>query len=321
MEKSPIDKMNADRELKIAKIRHRFAIYVLLAILGCCISGNLYGQEEQCVTAEYTYRSPNESDNPNQVKRKAFRKAREKALADAFGSLENSETSVSVSNVDGKSSSKYYKRHESIVKAEWLKTIKETILKEPEYKDKFWECKVRVEGLARPVNTAGIDVEYHILCGGTERHHESDRFKDGERIFMRFKSPAAGFLAVYMSDDTAAYRLLPYKRQGDYIYRVEADKEYLFFDENIRYQDGEGKDKNTRLYKNDKNSESEDWDVWVVFSPNEFSKANDNKGEKLENKLEISNNLPLGNFEDWLYNCRTQDNQMCVKHSVITISK
>ena len=77
-----------------------------------------------------------------------------------------------------------------------------------------------------------IDLQTVILRNGIDEKSASTDFKDGDDLFLSFQSPVNGYLSVYLVDaENNAYCLLPYRAQQAGIYKVEANRRYLFFKE------------------------------------------------------------------------------------------
>lgn len=173
-------------------------------------------------------------------------------------------------------------------------------------------CKVK--GEAREIVSAGIDFQAHILRNGTEDKFESEQFRSGDDLYLSFKSPVSGYLAVYLIDaESQAYCLLPYRNQTDGIYPINANQRYLFF--NIKeatlierpYVDE---------YVMTCEQESEQNQIYVVFSPNQFVKAADNQTKEL-----LPRDLPFEDFQKWLVKCRKHDKDMNLQMIPIVILK
>ena len=132
-------------------------------------------------------------------------------------------------------------------------------------------------------------------------------FNSGENIYIRFKSPSAGYLAVYLLEAKQVSCLLPYKQMTEGAFQVEAGKEYILFDPET--------DKRCRSpYKMTTGMSAETNELVLIYSPHVFYKANDNKGGF--NQVNTLSNLA---FNEWLLKCQEQDEEMVVKKEVIKI--
>ena len=70
--------------------------------------------------------------------------------------------------------------------------------------------KVRVVGRARNYSTEKMDIRYTFVRS-VEDLESPVTFRDGNDIYLRFSSPVAGSLCVYLVDeDQNAFCLLPY---------------------------------------------------------------------------------------------------------------
>ena len=268
------------------------------------------------VKAAYTYVSDNGDESRNKAVQTALLRARYEALKDVFGERVAGSTNMTTSNSQGVSSIKMWTHSGSELRADWLKTIKEDV-REVTFRDGFWNVSVYVEGMAREV-VAHADMECHILRNGTDLRHEDDRFRDGDRICLMFQSATKGYLAVYLLDETGAYCLLPYREQADGIYKIEANRKYVFFSEEYAGHGEEDFDLEV-VVKTDKSQETDE--LCVVFSPRYFTKPVDQEGCQLGDGYVQPRNVSLEKFNDWLYKCQRTDAQMYVERKVITVKK
>ena len=171
-------------------------------------------------------------------------------------------------------------------------------------------CKVK--GKAREIISAGIDFQARILRNGTDDKFESDQFRSGDDLYLSFTSPLSGYLAVYLVDaDGQAFCLLPYRNQSDGIYPVKANQRYLFFNTKEASQ-------NERPYVDEYvmtcNRSSEHNQIYVIFSPNQFTKAVDN-----QSNADLPRELKFEDFQKWLIKNRKMDKGINLDKKLITI--
>jgi hypothetical protein len=254
-------------------------------------------------------------ESPKHAIETAFLRARYEALKESFGERVSSQTNMTLSNENGHSSVKFIQRGGSEIKADWLKTIKEEVL-DQRLKDGFMIVTVYVEGMARETVSAGVDFEYHILRNGTTLDKEDDNFNDGDRICMTFQAPVNGYLAVYMLDESRAYCMLPYKEQVDGVYRIKANKQYVFFAK--EYAVGEEQLYNVNNFAIT-NKAVEENEVCVVFSQHPFTKKTDEEGKQINSRFKLIRNVDIETFNDWLYKCQSNDPKMRVDRRTIII--
>lgn len=283
-----------------------------LLLIAIIFPFHLIAQKVKTVEGEYTYHVP-ENISLNEAKRTALERAQIQALANEFGTIVSQDNTTRIENRNGKSHTDFISISGSDMKGEWLETIgtpKYVVFYEGE--QLIISCQVK--GKAREILLSTIDYQAHILCNGTEERFESDRFKDGDALYLSFQSPAKGFLAVYLLDaENHVSCLLPYRNQQSGIYPIEGNRQYLFFNRDTAL----GEDRSTvdEYYMTcDRISEYNQF--YIIFSPNEFTKAAD--------KASLSNSprqLPFKDFQKWLTKCRKLDNKMTVKKIGITVEK
>lgn len=289
-------------------MRKTFLTYLLLSFVAVA-----FAQKTQKVTATYTYYA---SDNVTleEAKRTALDRAKISAIADAFGTLVTQSNSTVMVNQNGQTDSRFFSLGGSEVKGEWIETTRE-----PEYDIKYegsmLVVSVEVSGIIREITSAGIDVIAKILRNGTEERFESTDFRNGDDMYLYFKSPVDGYLTVYLLDETTqeVYCLLPYKASGEGAYRIEHDRPYILFSAKHEQENPNIVDE----YALTCNGETEYNDIYVIFSPNAFAKANTNE----TSSDIIPRQLSYNQFQKWFAKIHKKDVHLTSHFKQISISK
>ncbi|MEG0468171.1 MAG: DUF4384 domain-containing protein [Mucinivorans sp.] len=241
----------------------------------------------------------------------AVQRAKIQALADRFGTNISQNTSTIIKNHNEKNNISILSLASSDVNGEWISDTKEPRI-EVDTQDNTFVVTAWVEGKARELTSAGIDVVAKVLRNGTEDKFEDDEFNSGDDLFLCFESPSDGYLAVYLVDDSQqAYCLLPYQRNTTGRTMIKGGKRYLFFSQKHSPTKEEIVDEYGLICE-----KTEEYNrIYILFSPNEFSKANDaeSSGEMLPRVL------PLENFQKWLTKSRIKDSAMQVVTKIIAI--
>ena len=287
-------------------LRFFFIIFLLMPLL------STFAQKIERVHGEYAYQVP-DNISLEEGKRTALERAKIQALADAFGTLVSQSNSTIVKNEEGKSSVDFLSIGGSDVKGEWIET-----LGEPKF-DIFYEnnaliIKATIDGKAREIKNASIDFEAKLLRNGTDLKFESDEFRNGDDLYLYFKSSINGYLAVYLLDETTqqVFCLLPYKSSGEPAYTIGHDKPYVFFS----CQKADRNPNAVDEYNMTCEHSLEQNTIYIVFSPNMFAKAN-TKNEDAG----LPRQLPLKEFQRWLGKCKTKDTEAQIKSITIKIYK
>ena len=272
-----------------------------------------FAQKTQKVTASYTYYAP-ENVTLEEAKRTALDRAKISAIADAFGTLVTQSNSTVMTNQNGQTDSRFFSLGGSEVKGEWIETIKE-----PEYKISYEVdmliVSVTVSGRIREITSAGIDIVAKVLRNGTEEKFESYEFRNGDDMYLYFKSPVDGYLVVYLLDETTqeVYCLLPYKASGDGAYPIEHDKLYILFSEKHETNNPSIVDEYTLTCSR----ETEINDLYIVFSPNLFTKANAEE----EAKDLLPRQLHYEDYNKWMNSLRNNNKNLSIRNLQLTINK
>jgi len=290
----------------------RHTILILFLLFGSI--GGIQAQQTKKVRGEYTYHAP-ENVTLEEAKRTALERAKIQLIAEEFGTVVTQTNTTFVENTDEESSVEFRSLAASDVKGEWIETIGT-----PEYSISYEQnmlvVKVHVEGRIREIKTAKVDFTAKILCNGTEDRFESSDFKDGDKLYLSFSTPTDGYLAIYLLDTNRnAFCLLPYPDDTDGKVFVKHGNRYVFFAIDKKLQ---SKKENTPVHEYKMTCEKgmESNFIYIIFSPNAFTKASDTMTD-----VSLPRMLPYANFQDWLSRCRRKDKEMIVEVRQITIRK
>lgn len=268
-------------------------------------------QKTERVTATYTYYAPEEVSIA-EARRVALQRAQLQAIADAFGTIVTQTNATTVKNENGKSDVSLLSLGASEVKGEWLRTDGEPEY-EIAYEDGMLAVTVRVKGVIREIVNAAVDFQARVLCNGTEDRFEQDRFRNGDDLYLSFQSPVDGYLTVYLlAAEGTAYCLLPYRGDTGGRVAVKGNRRYVFFSVDDVPAGEQGM---VDEYVMTCGNREELNQIYVIFSPQLFTKAVDYAGEGVQPR-----ELPYEEFQQWLFNCRKQDREMRVEVKHIVIS-
>jgi hypothetical protein len=286
-------------------------LLLLVCVTAFCVAGDIVR-----VATIYEYVSNNPNEGPEQAKINAFVAAKQKALEERFGlDVSKITNTLQINRNDGKevkSSSNVFSIGEVAVRGEWIETISEQVLSQS-YVNGFWVVKVKVEGRARNYSTEKADIQYTFLKD-VDDMDAPVAFRDGSDLFLRFISPVAGQLCVYLVDETQnAYCLLPYMNNQTGSQRIDANKEYIFF--STKY------DNDADEYTLNCERSLEHNAIYLVFSPNDFTKAVDKQGGKNFRDEQLPRELTYEALMKWLTKNQTCDENMVVRREVVTIRK
>ncbi len=265
------------------------------------------------VTGEYVYYAPS-SVTLDQAKQIALDRAKVQLIADEFGTIVGSTNITRIENTNGSSDIQMLTLGESEVKGEWLETIGNPIY-EIGYENDMLFVKVSISGKIREIVSASIDIKAKLLKNGVEDKFESDQFRSGDDMYLSFQSPVDGYLTVYLYDgDDTVFCLLPYQSQSVGQISVQANKRYVFF--SCR----ESQNISSNLVDEYALTCAKDLELnrlYVIFSPNLFSKAIDSQSDIIS----LPRMLKFNEFQKWLSNIRTKDTQTVLNTIDITITR
>ena len=177
----------------------------------------------------------------------------------------------------------------------------------------FWHVKVYIAGRARNHSTEKPEIQYTFINNAHDKQNR-DQYYDGDDIFLRFSSPVSGALCVYLVDaEQNAYCLLPYQSSTIGYQKIDANQEYLFFSTST--------DPNADEYTLNCMQSSEQNALYVIFSPNTFTKAADQQAGKNWRDEQLPRFLSYEDLMKWLARNQTRDENMVVRREVVTIRK
>ena len=277
---------------------------------------NLSAQKTEKVCGEYIYYAP-ENVSLERAKKTALERAKLKALADEFGTTIRQDIVTVLENANEKSSVRFLSLGGSVVKGEWLEDI-DIQYEKPYYEQNMQIVSVSVCGKAREITTPIIELTAKVL---NKSQYETDNFHHGEDIFLAFRSPVDGYLAVYLEDDSETVScLLPYPDDPTGKVPVKAGKEYTFF--STKHADRTEKQFVKEYYLKCDSKSIETNFLYIIFSPNEFTKANDvQRGKRNKNDDKLPGELSFSDFQKWLAKNKQRDKDMQEEVKSLTIRK
>ena len=264
---------------------------------------------EEIVSAEYTYTvRDNENITFGEAKRKCIELAQAEAIRNKYGEIITSDFIDSRVNKDGESSDSYYWENTvARAKGVWLGNSEGFPKFDVAYSDGFIVFTAKVQGLAREIIQSTIDLKWSIMKDGINDRVTADTFDSGERFYVNFRSPADGYVAVYLLEgDDVTSCLLPYSKDPDGRCPVKAGRDYVFFDKNT--------DPYAPHYVLKTKYAQENNQLIIIYSPNSFTKCNDKVTEKNRPR-----SLNTSEFQKWLLGCQRMDNDMVVNKKWIKI--
>ena len=286
---------------------------IIYTLLICLVS---FAGDIKHISITYEYISDNPNETPEQAERTAIQMAQQKALEEHFGldvvgitstMQRNRQEGLQVSSI-----SDVFSLRETSVRGEWIETTSQKVLNKI-FEKGFWHVKVYIAGRARNHSTEKPEIQYTFINNAHDKQNR-DQYYDGDDIFLRFTSPISGALCVYLVDaEQNAYCLLPYQSSTIGYQAIDANQEYLFFSTST--------DPNADEYTLNTMQSSEQNALYVIFSPNTFTKAADQQAGKNWRDEQMPRQLSYEDLMKWLARNQTRDENMVVRREVVTIRK
>lgn len=267
-------------------------------------------QKTRTVSGDYTYYAPSDV-TLDQARQTALSRAKQQLIAETFGTVMQVNSSTSVSNSDGVSSINYMSAGASEVKGEWVETIGEPRY-DIRYEQQMLVVTVSVKGRVREMLGARAGFRVSVLKNGTESKFEADEFRDGDDLFLSFRSPDDGYLMIYLYDGAQEVcRLLPYAGQKTDFQRIEAGKRYIFFSSGDA--DYGIPSSSIDEYVMTCRGKSEINRIYVIFSPEPFLGAPADGSD--------SGIIGYPSFQKWVADSRVRDGKIQIDIKDILIRK
>lgn len=268
------------------------------------------------ICGEYTFIAPGNISLEN-AKEIAVERARIDALAAQFGRTVTQQTATVIRSEIEAFDARFLSLGGSEVRGIWLEDTREPTI-EPRFEQGTFVVRVsNVCGRARAITNVAIDVDARVLRNGTDAKHEDNNFRHGDDLFLSFRSPINGFLAVYLVDESlTAFRLLPYGNDTRGVgASIIGGQDHIFFSRrHIECRDEAAMVDEYQLYIE---KPVEHAFVYIIFSPEEFIVTNAAR----PNEPSLPRTLPFEEFRRWLAGNREHHDRMTIREKVLTIIK
>lgn len=245
--------------------------------------------------------------------RLAAEEARIDALARKFGTIVSQDIMQSDRIQGRREQNDFLALSSTEVKGEWIADEGE-----PEYEfshdakaNLIVHCKVK--GKAKEISNAATPFEAGVLRNGTDVRNADNLFRDGDDMYLYFRSSSDGFLSVFLEDEEGnVLLLLPYPRDSKTRVPVKRDRDYVFFSREKGREDGNDSSTVEEMIMTAPDRVEYNR-VYVLFSPENFSRP----------VMDSGAGLPVmrsSEFNKWLVKTRRNDPKMGVKAMNIRIS-
>lgn len=284
-------------------MKRLISLFLLVHALMCSASDIV------SVSGESTYYDDG-TKSKSECVRLAAEQARINALARKFGTIVSQDILQTDRIAGNREQNDFLALTSSEVRGEWIADVGE-----PEYEfshdsksNLIVHCKIR--GKAKEITNSAAPFEARVLRNGTDLRNADNIFRDGDDMFLHFRTSADGYLAVFLEDEAKdVYLLLPYPRDPKSRLPVIKDKDYVFFSRDRDKENGALVEEMVMTAPDNLEYNR----VYVVFSPEPFSRP----------VMDTATGLPVmksAEFNKWLIKNRLNDSRMGVKAMNLQIS-
>jgi hypothetical protein len=312
---------------------------ITLLVFASFVSFTLFAQEIKLVktTGKSQVQWYPDRESMNDAKDKALELAKINALENAFGTLIIQGNTVFVENKKTgekvETNTTFKMIGNTAVKGEIIQVLK-TGFKETKKTERinrkkvevtYINCDVTIE--AKELTDSKIDIQCFSFKN-LEIIKPSTDFYEGEDLFLYFKSPVNGFLAVFLDDGKQAQCLLPYRKMPvgmEEAMPITADKEYIFFSDKPQFNYFTDDFFAEDLYELVAGSDKDINRLYVIFSKQLLNKPILNQDKTLvsldKNNFELPRVINTDVFQDWLLKIQQIRNDINISTIIITIEK
>lgn len=287
-------------KIKILRLSFFFPIFISLLFIGATSSLAQKKKKAYPVHAKDSLVIDTHSSKTlSEALAECIRKAQMQAIKDRFGTNLSEDKKVNMSTIDGVSSQSFFATLSENLKGRWLRETQTPSIT-VDYKDGALKFIAEVWGEGIEITKANTDVKWSVL---NEKGQASNTFLSGERLFVNFRSPINGYVAVYILNESTAYCCLPFPEESSH--PVKGGQQYMWV----------GKEDTAHpeiQLTTDYSLEA--YDVVLLFSSKAFSKTDEQTGDS-----RTPSNLPSKNFKKWLQRIQLEDSEMVVREERIIV--
>jgi len=281
-----------------------------------------------------------ERESLTEARERALQLAKINALEKAFGTLVMQGNSVYVENKKTgekvETNTTFKMIGNTAVKGEIIQILK-TDYKESKKKERinrkkveltYIDCIVTME--AKELTDTKIEIESYPL-NSVKLIRPITQFYEGDDLFLYFRSPLNGNLAVFLDDGKQAQCLLPYRNMPlglEEAMPIIADKEYLFFSDKFEHNYFDDDFFSEDTYELVASSEKDLNQLYIIFSKKPLNKPILNIDENNEllvelekENYELPRKIETNAFKKWLIKIQQIRNDLQIINHMISIEK
>ena len=291
---------------------------IVLLVCFCNVIAAMFSQRIVNVCGSAHYVVP-ETQTLEDAKRTAITRARLRAMADEFGTIVSQTNAHTIHQHQDKSELSYDSYAENSVCGIWLEDTKEPEL-HISYSNGLIEIVVSVCGKARQMRLQQLELEWEVYNRYRQTPYEvrtntlvegtpSLQFNDSDRIYVTFRTPISGYVALFLRDETTdiVTTYLPYDNNDGYAREVKANTQYKF----LTREDNEYPYRTETIMVTNRKIETNT--IILVFSKKKFHLPLNNKGQ-------FFYELSLKQFQKWIHNL--QNDEACqIEEKTLTVKK
>lgn len=286
--------------------------------------GYLVAQEKE--VSSFFLRKVESSETVEFAKLQCIELAKADAIRRNYGEVLIQGNSTFISNTQANQKVETYSRFNMIadswVNGEWVRDISAPKTEIFSDNGSVW-VKANVTGVIRPVPESKIDFNF-ATAQCPKLSCETTDFKEGDDLFVIFKTPESGYLSIFLDDPFSGttYMVFPYQGLLDssQMY-MERDREYVLFDKSQQGNYKFGTVDELVISLSNKTL-AEVNKLFIVFSPNKkIMKPNLSSGKTFdqENNFFFPSSMKSEDFQFWIAKLRSKNKDIQFSYKYIQL--
>lgn len=292
----------------------KFRFLLLISLIFTTLSP-ISAQTTKRDSGTFTFNFPS-TMSPDEAEQEAVTRAEIKLIEQNFGTDLQMDTFTRIENSSKQSSIDMLQLAQSHIRGEWVETISKKVTRSWDDQKGMWAVTVAITGVMRQQKNSQSAPEFVAkTLNGPDVHAATEIFKDGDQLYLYFKSPVDGYLAVYIWDMVGdTLRLVPYSCLSEQ--KINARQEYIFFSIDYKHNSEHLNLNNIPEIVLSCTEDVEYETVYVIFSPHHFTTPMD----KLIPEIGIPT-IDHNTFTKWYNKSKREDDGFYVKPIQISINK
>lgn len=239
-----------------------------VAVLAIASAMPAMAADEVTITGTTTYYDDGNHSRKD-CERLAAEQARIDALAKKFGTIVAQDILQSDRIRNDVESNDFLALSSTEVRGIWLGDLVNPVYKYALDSDGNYVVECTVKGKASEITNQATEFDAMVLRNKPDKQAVDNRFRSGDAMYLYFKGPCDGYVAVFLKDESNnVIQLVPYSSSSDNQMKLRKNRDYILFSPAHREKDVYSEVPELNLTAFD---QAEYNRLYVMFSPDVFS--------------------------------------------------